>query len=131
MVMIKSATRIFALAGATFATACAQTPPGPLAAARATGGQCFLARQVTGFSSATMEAVNVEVGVGRYYRLDLTGTCANIDWSTGLVLRTLGGGSWICNAADAEIVVPGQPGGRCLVTGVHPITKAQYLARPR
>lgn len=130
--MIKSAAAVVALAGTTVVAACTQQQaPGPLAAARATGGQCFLARQVTGFSSATQDAVNIEVGVGRYYRLDLTGTCVNIDWSTGLILRTLGGGSWICNGADAEIIVPRQPGGRCLVTGVHSITKAQYLARPR
>ena len=129
--MIKSATALLVLAEAALLGACTSQPPPNPASARSTGRQCFLGSQVNGFGNATDTAVDVWVGAGRYYRLDLIGPCHDINWSTGLVLRTIGGGDWICQGADAEIIVPGPVGGRCLVSGVHPITKEQWNARQR
>jgi hypothetical protein len=128
MVMIKPATALSIAAEAALLAACTSQPPNAVAA-RSTAPQCFLASQVNGFGNATDSAVDVWVGAGRYYRLDLIGPCHDINWSTGLVLRTTGGSSWICEGADAEIIVPGPIGGRCLVSGVHPITKEQWNAR--
>ncbi|MFL6752439.1 MAG: DUF6491 family protein [Sphingomicrobium sp.] len=112
-------------------SACANPPPGAVAAARGAPRQCFLASQVHGFGHATDSSVDVWAGASRYYRLDLIGPCHDINWSSALVLRTTGGGSWICEGADAEIILPGPVGGRCLVSGVHPITKEQWNARGR
>ena len=129
--MIKFAALLVMLPGATLIGACAQQPAGTATSARSAGNQCFLADQVNGYSKATDTSVAVQVGANNYYRLDLSGTCTDINWANSLVLRTVGGGSWICDAADAEIIVPGRLGGSCLVTGVHPITKAEWLATPK
>jgi hypothetical protein len=126
--MLKILAPVIVLAEMALLAACTNQPPrGP--SAQASGRQCFLARQVSGFGNATDSAVDVQVGAGRYYRLDLIGPCHDINWSTALVLRSTGGSSWICQGADAEIIVPGPVGGRCLVNGVHPITKEQWNAR--
>lgn len=102
---------------------------GPVASAQASGRQCFLASQVNGFGNASTDSVDVWVNANRYYRLSLLGTCNDINWSNRIGLRTTGGSSWICEGNDAEIIVPGPIGGRCLVTDVRPITEEQWNAR--
>lgn len=130
--MIKPRSAFLVAGQAAFIVACAQQPGAAAASAQARAPQrCFLASQVRGFGHATDAAVDVEVGASRYYRLLLNGPCYNINWSTGLILRTTGGSDWICQGADAEIIVPDQLGARCLVTAVQPITKADWLARRR
>ena len=96
--------------------------------------RCFLASQVNGFSShGNDESVDVRVGANANYRLSLAGPCPDVDWSMRVALRTRGGGSWICQGADAEIIVPSPTGTqRCLVTDVRPISRAESeAARPR
>ena len=116
-------------AGVALALAgCAQQPPtGPAAAGRS----CFFAGNVNGFGAATDSSVNIQVGANRYYRLDLVGTCHDINWSTGLLFRTTAGSNWVCGGADAEVIVPGRQGGRCLVTGVRPISREEWRATPK
>lgn len=87
--------------------------------------RCFRAADVNGFTPRGPDQVDVQVGANRIYRLSLIGGCTNIDWSFRVALRTTGGGSWICHGADAEIVVPGPVGGRCLVSDVRPLTQAE------
>lgn len=129
--MMKSALALPVLAGAAVLGSCAQQP-GPGVASTRGVGQCFLAGRVGGFGNATPTSVDVQVGANRYYRLGLLGPCNDINWSTSLVLRTLTGASdWICDGADAEIIVPGRIGGRCLVTSVHPISREQWNAGAR
>lgn len=130
--MIRSATVLLPLAMLAPLSACSTSPqPRAVASARSAPHQCFLASQVHGFGNATDESVDVWVGASRYYRLDLIGPCHDIVWSNALALRTTGGSSWICEGADAEIIVPGPVGGRCMVSDVHRITKEQWNARPR
>lgn len=91
--------------------------------------RCFLASQVNGFTPRGDDAVDVHVGANRDYRLSLGGVCPDVNWSFRVALRTLGGSSWICEGADAEIIVP-SPNGRqrCLVTDVRPLTQAEIDA---
>jgi hypothetical protein len=112
-------------------SACTNSEQTRVASAQSTHRQCFLASQVHGFGHATDKSVDVWVGASRYYRLDVLGPCHDINWSSALLLRTTGGSSWICEGADAEIIVPGPVGGRCLVSDVHPITKEQWNAAGR
>jgi len=94
--------------------------------------RCFLARQANGFTARGRDAVDVHVGANRYYRLSLGGVCPDVDWSLRVGIRTLGGGSWICQGADAEIIVP-SPNGRqrCLVTDVRPLSREEVAASRR
>ena len=121
------------LGAAILLGSCTQQGPTAASDAGAPAGksQCFFAPNVNGFGAATDSSVLIQVGANSYYRLDLIGPCHDISWATGLAFRTTTGGSnWVCDGADAEIIVPGQVGGRCMVTGVHPITKAEWRAAP-
>ncbi len=91
--------------------------------------ECFLGRQVSGFSAVTDSIVDIQVGANRYYRLSLDGSCPDAAFNNRIALRTLTGGTWICQGLDAEIVVPDAMGGqRCLVRDIQPITKDQWRA---
>ena len=106
---------------------------GPAAAlAERPAPRCFLASQVNGFTSRGSDAVDVHVGANRSYRLSLAGPCPDVDWSFRVALRTTGGSSWICQGADAEIIVP-SPNGRqrCLVSDVRPLSPAEIAASRR
>ena len=94
--------------------------------------RCFLASQVNGFTSHGDESVDVRVGANRTYRLSLAGPCPDVDWSLRVALRTTGGSSWICQGADAEIIVPSPTGRqRCLVTDVRALTPDEVAASRR
>jgi hypothetical protein len=96
-------------------------------AAASPARQCFLASRVNGFSSVSDTVVDVKVGANDYYRLSLDGACPDAAFRTRIALRTLTGGSYICQGLDAEIVVPSAAGSeRCLVRGIEPITKADW-----
>jgi len=119
---------IFALITSALA-ACAARPSAAPAAAQRSAGQCFLASQVNSFTPTKAGFVDVRVGASRYFRLELGGGCPNVDWSMRVGIRSVGGGSWICEGYDAELIVP-EPGigGRCPISRVTPISKEQYLA---
>lgn len=98
-------------------------------AAKPGRNECFLGRQVSGFSAVTDSIVDIQVGASRYYRLSLDGSCPDAAFRNRIALRTLTGGTWICQGLDAEIVVPDAMGGqRCLVRDIQPITKDQWRA---
>jgi len=117
-----------ALGGAMIVAWTAVGAPAAAPASRA-ASQCFLASQVNGFTSHGDEWVDVRVGANRAYRLNLAGPCPDVDSSLRVALRTRAGGSWICQGADAEIIVPSPTGTqRCLVTGVRPLSPAEAAA---
>jgi hypothetical protein len=91
--------------------------------------RCFLAAQVNGFTPRGRDAVDVRVSASRIYRLTLGGVCPDVDWSIRLGLRSRGGGSWICQGADAEIITRGPTGPEtCLVTDVHALSPDEIAA---
>jgi hypothetical protein len=119
-------------AGLAVVAACDAQPGPPALAAQTNGRQCFLVRQVNSYSSDSEQIVDVKVGANQYYRLSLDGFCPQSAFSRRVVLRTTGGGDWICQGLDAEIIVPFAVGPeRCLVNNVQPISKEQWLAGRR
>jgi len=118
------------LTGCAILGGCAAQPAANSAMAQ--GRQCFLANQVNSFTPTRAGFVDVRAGAGRYFRLDLGGGCPNVDWSMRVGIRSVGGGSWICEGYDAELIVP-EPGigGRCPISKVTSISKEQYLADQR
>ena len=129
--MTNSALIPIAVAGLTVA-ACSAQPGSPAVAAANSGRQCFLARQVNGYTSVSDQLVDVQVGANRYFRLSLDGSCPQSSFSRRMALRTTGGGDWICQGLDAEIIVPFAGGPqRCLVRDVQAISKAAWLADRR
>jgi len=130
--MLRAALMLVGVGVIVAVAACTVQPITQTAAAPARGRQCFLARQVNGYTPVSDQAVDVQVGANRYFRLSLDGFCPQSAFSRQVALRTTGGGDWICQGLDAEIIVPFAGGPqRCLVNDVHPIGKATWLADRR
>lgn len=92
--------------------------------------QCFWTSQVNNFAAQGDEVVNVRVGVKDVYRLEIFGTCPEIDWSQKIAVVSRGG-STICTGLDAELVVPSTIGPqRCAVRNVRKLTPAEIAALP-
>ena len=127
--------RLFAIIApvAALAWACT-TAEQPMAGAAPAGRQCFLASQVSGFHAIDDDTVRVFVGPSRVYELEISPTCPNIDWSTTVGIRAIGGSSWVCRGLDAELFVPSGIGlNRCPVLGVRQLSReeAEAARRPR
>ena len=119
----------FAAASICALAACSSQPVTSSAGASSMPRDCFSARDVNGFSSVSDTVVDVKVGSNRFYRLTTDGSCPSGNFQPRIALRTLSGGSWICQGLDAEIVVPDAAGAeRCQVRAIQPITKADWLA---
>jgi len=94
------------------------------------GDECFNVRSVVDYSSAGRDAINVRVGGNRYYRLDILGTCPDIDLNFHLGLRSRSGSSWICHDTDAEVIARGPFGqpDRCPVVGMRQLSAEEVAA---
>lgn len=113
------------------AAACAPSEPAAVAGAEtaSAAGQCFLPRQVNGFSAVDDDTVDVSVGANDVYRLDIAGACPNVDWSLQVGIRSTGGGSWVCHGHDAELIVPSPIGvQQCPVVSVRKLTEEEAEA---
>ena len=118
------------IAAAGLAAAAVWAGQDPAQAAQASPQrECFSARSVNGFSPVDEDTIDIRVGANRHYRLELVGYCPDVDWSMGIVLRTRGGSSWICQGMDAELIVP-SPTGRqnCLVNSVRRLSEEEVEA---
>lgn len=92
--------------------------------------QCFWTSQVNNFAAQGDEVVNVRVGVKDVYRLEIFGTCPEIDWTQKIAIVSRSG-STICTGLDAELVVPSTIGPqRCAVRNVRKLTPAEIAALP-
>ena len=128
--MTRSSTLVIALIGSTAIAGCAPQPAGTSSAQAPTGRQCFLPSEVNSFNATKDGNVDIQVGAGRYYHLTLGGGCPNnINFASSVGIRATGGGSFVCEGLDAELIVPDPSGTqRCPITAVQPISKDQYLA---
>jgi hypothetical protein len=130
MAMLRSSSLVITIASCAALVGCAAQTGGASTAQSRSGGQCFIPSEVNSFTATKDGNVDVIVGVNRYFRLDLGGGCSNfINFATGVGIRATGGGSFVCEGYDAELIVPDPSGTqRCPVSGVRAITKEQYLA---
>jgi hypothetical protein len=102
---------------------------GPQTAAAGGARECFNVRSVNSFTPAGRDAVNVRVGANRYFRLDILGTCPDIDFSMRVGVRPRAGSSWICQGQDADLVVPSPSGTQvCPVLGVRRLSDVEVQA---
>ena len=121
------------LAGALSLSACVDEAGPERVSAQSRGEECFYANSVSGFTPRGDERVDIQVGANRHYRLELAGLCPGIDWSHRIILRTRGGGSFICRGMDAEIIAPDRGMGpeRCWVSEIRRLTDAEVEAARR
>jgi hypothetical protein len=127
--MIKSTAVTIALGASALLAGCSTQQPPAAGEAPASNAQCFLPSQVNGWAPSGYGYVDVQVGANRYYRLALGGGCPNVNWNTSVGIRSTGGGSFICQGYDAELIVPDPQGTQsCPISKITPITRDQYYA---
>lgn len=121
-------SRILVVAAAAALAAGCTAMDEPESASRAEGRECFRAAGVNSFTPVGRDAVNVRVDANDYYRLELIGTCPDIDWAWRIALRTRGS-NWVCRGYDAELVVPHPSGTQyCPVRTVRQLSDAEVEA---
>lgn len=93
--------------------------------------QCFWANSISSYAAPDNQTVNLRVGVKDVYRMDLFGTCPDVDWGHAIAIRSRGG-SLICSGMDAEVISRSSIGvQRCAVRNVHKLTDAEVAALPK
>ena len=82
---------------------------------------------INGFNAPDKSTVYIRVGVNETWRLNLFAPCPNVNWDQRIALQNRSGGSFICNALDAELLVhaPGLGLQRCPVTEMRKLTPAE------
>jgi hypothetical protein len=116
------------------APALAQAPVSPSPArSSAPRRECFYSRSISGFAAPNDHTVYLRVGASDVYRLDLMGSCLNVDWRQSIALKTTGGSDFICEGLDAELIVPDRVMGpqHCPVNAIHKLTPAEVAALPK
>jgi hypothetical protein len=114
-----------------FAGCSTEAPKHPTVASSSQGRQCFAARDVSSFAFVNESTVNIRVGVSDYYRLDLLSPCTGATFALGVGLRTTGATNFVCDALDAELIVPNSTGigpQRCPVNAIHKLTAGEVAA---
>ena len=120
---------LLVLASLSLLSACADAAASQPSGTRTAARQCFLPRTVNGFNAIDRDTVYVTTGPRSIYRLEIIGVCPDIDWSQRIGIRSTGGGSWVCQGMDAELIVPGPTGvDRCPVTSVRKLSEAEVEA---
>jgi len=96
------------------------------------GRSCFYSRNISSWSPAGKDTVNIRVGVNDYYRLGLLGACPDIDWTQTIGLESRGS-DWICSGLDVTVIVPRTTIGpqRCAATNLHKLTPTEVAALPK
>lgn len=127
-------TRLLAaLALTAAATGCAPVPsptvgPGPIAQGPR---QCFFASTISGFRESAPGQVNVRVGAGDVYQLDLATPCGDLRGAEKVLLDSRAAGSSVCEGLDVDLIVPAAAGPRrCPGRGIRKMDPAEVAALP-
>jgi hypothetical protein len=124
---------LLALGGPLMIGGCTMEQGAHSASAASAGRQCFRAADVNGFSPIDRDTVDVTVGAGRTYRLELFAPCQDVNWSQRIAIRSRGS-SWICtgNSLQAELIVPDAIGpDRCMVNSIRRLSEEERDAARR
>lgn len=95
------------------------------------GNDCFLARNVSNFSSPDASTVYLRVGANQFWKLDLMENCLRLTRRGHIGIRANGASPWICRPIQATITnrTPGAT-RRCSVTGMRRLTPDEVAAIP-
>lgn len=134
MHMLLRKAGIVALCAGALASAglAAAGPNDTVGATSASTRACFLARQVEGFAARGEKGVNLRVHRD-VYQMDFFGPCIEIQDSDQISLRSRGGGDFICNGPDADLVTYSKIGNprRCTVNNLRKLTPDEVAALPK
>ena len=110
----------------TAAPGLAQTPPQHNA--------CFFSNEFQGWKAPDARTIFIRVGVHRYYRLDLSGTCQSLLLPDSHLITKVRGSNQICSAVDWDLSVAQSPPGSfpeaCIVKQMTLLTPQEAAAIP-
>ena len=112
------------LAAATIATG--QT-------ALAQPNQCFFVSQWQGWKAPNDHTIYLGITGNKVYRLDLAGSCPELNWPDVHLVSRVRGGDTICGPLDFDLKVaePGGPATPCIVKNMTLMTPDEAAALPR
>jgi hypothetical protein len=97
-------------------TSCAAQESPTVASASEDGKECFFLSQVSGFTEAGRDRINVNIGPRRTYEFKTFGSCPQIDTANAIAFDQTGPGT-ICRGMDVDLIVPSSIGPqRCPVS---------------
>ena len=106
-----------------------ESPTVASAASSSDARQCLHVPSVNRFKAVDRDTVNVRVGGGDVYRLELMSDCRDIDWNLRVALRNRGGGSFACSPLGLEIISPTTLSPDvCPVTSMHKLSDTEVAA---
>ncbi len=92
---------------------------------------CFRAADVENFSAADDRTVYLRANRKQVYRLDMFGSCPDVDWAWRIGIKNRGS-SWICSAMDATLITRSSAGVRqCAVSKLTLMTPEEVEALPK
>jgi hypothetical protein len=129
MTMRKSTTvlAIGLVTGLSLAAA-AQTPAPPVKHTA-----CFFSNEFQNWKAPDARTIFIRVGLHRYFRLDLSGTCQTLLWPDSHLITHVRGSDSICSAVDWDLKVSQGSNGipeACIVKTMTELTPAEAAAIP-
>ena len=118
---------LLALVGASLLAGAAAAQP---AASR--NQECFVRRNINGFSAPNDRTVFLRVGVKDIWRLDLFTTCPGLAFRNSFGLEDRPSSAWICSPLEATVVY--REAGirqRCPVSAMRKLTADEVAAMPK
>jgi hypothetical protein len=106
---------------------------GSMAASTANAASsCFWSSEYWRWKAADAKTIYIRVGIKRFFRLDLTTACHNIEMSNVYLVTTIRGSNLICNGIDWDLKAT-QDGGiaqGCIVKTMTALTPEEAAAIP-
>jgi hypothetical protein len=106
-------------------------------AAAQPANSCFSMRDFQTWKAQDARTIIIKVAVNHFYRLDLSGDCAGLQWPGVHLVTKTRGSDQVCDALDWDLGVStrqfGQPGGmemKCIVKKMTPLSDADVAAIP-
>jgi hypothetical protein len=100
--------------------------------ANAASSSCFWSSEYWRWKAADAKTIYIRVGIKRFFRLDLSAACHNIEMSNVFLVTTIRGSNLICNGIDWDLRAT-QDGGSaegCIVKSMTALTPDEAAAIP-
>jgi len=97
------------------------------------GGACFYSNQFENWRAPDDKTILIRVGLSRFYRLDLAGSCNGVTWPNAYLVNRIHGTSLICRPVDWDLSVSDSPGGfehGCIVKSMTQLTPEEVASIP-
>jgi hypothetical protein len=128
-------TIVLAMLGLTAAgLPCAAQPGGSATPPSSPASTCFYINQFNGWRAPDDKTIFIRVNLDRYYRLDLSGTCAMLKFADSHLITKTRGPDTVCSAVDWDLSVaqssPGSIPEPCIVKTMTLLSPAEVAAIP-